>query len=455
MKLTKKQTEALDYLEDQTTTELYFGGGAGGGKSALGCYWQLKKRIKYPGTRGLIGRAKLKTLKDTTLQTFKEIAAKQGFKDGRDYTITSANHKEYPTAIVFWGFTDENDYPSLIYLRDLFAYPADPEFDDLGSLELTDAFVDESPQITPKAKGILKSRIRYKLDENELVPKLLMTGNPAKNWTYRQFYHPWKKEELPAYRKFIQSLLTDNPNISKHYRENLLTLDKTSMARLLYGEWEYDDDPAVIMDADAISDYFNPIHIQRTGEMYMTIDVARKGKDKTVFRVWDDFLCIERHFMPVSRINEIVDKAKGLQAIHGIPTSRVAVDEDGVGGGVVDYLEGCYGFVNNSTPIDEPIDGEYKRPNYDNLKSQCSIRMGKRIAKRQAGEIAYSDDVKEMTSEEMEQVKIKDIDKDGKLGIVPKQIVTEKLGRSPDDWDSIMMREVFALTPETVFFNFT
>ena len=45
MKLTKKQTKALDALEDKTTTELLFGGGAGGGKSALGCYWQIKNRL--------------------------------------------------------------------------------------------------------------------------------------------------------------------------------------------------------------------------------------------------------------------------------------------------------------------------------------------------------------------------------------------------------------------------
>lgn len=61
MILSVKQTIALDYLEDKTTNELFYGGAAGGGKTALGCYWQIKNRLKYPGTRGLIGRAKFKT----------------------------------------------------------------------------------------------------------------------------------------------------------------------------------------------------------------------------------------------------------------------------------------------------------------------------------------------------------------------------------------------------------
>lgn len=85
MKLNKKQTIALDYLEDNTTTEVEFGGGAGGGKSALGCYFQLKRRLKYPGTRGLIGRSALKTLKETTLNSFFEVAAMQGLRASVHY----------------------------------------------------------------------------------------------------------------------------------------------------------------------------------------------------------------------------------------------------------------------------------------------------------------------------------------------------------------------------------
>ena len=38
-----------------------------------------------------------------------------------------------------------------------------------------------------------------------------------------------------------------------------------------------------------------------------------------------------------------------------------------------------------------------------------------------------------------------DIDKDGKQSIVPKERVKELIGRSPDEWDSIMMRYWFAL----------
>lgn len=438
MRLTIKQTKALDLLQDEKTTELLFGGGAGGGKSAFGCYWQLKRRLKYPGTRGLIGRSKLKVLKDTTLKTFIEVAKMQGIRQGEHYKITSSHDKENPNCIVFFN-------GSLIYLRDLFLYPSDKEFDDLGSLEITDAFIDECNQIVEKAKGVVKSRIRFKLDENDLIPKLLLTCNPAKNWTYRQFYKPSIANKLPNYRAFIQSLLSDNPNISRHYKENLLTLSKNSMERLLYGNWAYDDDPSVLIDADAITDYFNPNHIKKGKDKYLTIDVARKGKDKTVFRVWEGWLCTYRYEIDKSLLTVAVEKGKQIQQKHGISNSSTVADEDGVGGGFVDFL-GCKGFVNNSSPLKEVIAGKMISPNYANLKAQCSIRMANKIQLKEAGEICKEQDVIDITSEEMEQVKQKDIDKDSKLNIVAKDEVKEKIGRSPDEWDSIMMRYYFELS---------
>ena len=37
IKLTTKQTTCLDALEDPNSTEILFGGGAGGAKSFIGC----------------------------------------------------------------------------------------------------------------------------------------------------------------------------------------------------------------------------------------------------------------------------------------------------------------------------------------------------------------------------------------------------------------------------------
>jgi phage terminase large subunit len=54
---------------------------------------------------------------------------------------------------------------------------------------------------------------------------------------------------------------------------------------------------------------------------------------------------------------------------------------------------------------------------------------------------------RELTIEDLEQMKSKDADKDGKRKIVPKDEVKEHLGRSPDYGDSLMMRMFFELQP--------
>ena len=428
MKLLIKQEHATFYLNDKVNTELLYGGAAGGGKSAFGCLWLISMCQKYAGTRWLMGRSKLKSLKETTLNSFFELAGKLEINDQFDYNAQSN--------IIYWKNGSE------ILLKDLFLYPSDPNFDSLGSLELTGAFIDECNQITYKAWQIVKSRIRYKLNDYGLIPKLLGTCNPAKNWVYKEFYSPDKNGTLKEYRKFIQALPKDNPHLPDSYIQSLLQLDKNSRERLYYGNWEYDDDPSALISQDAIINYFNPVHLTKGSQKYITIDVARQGKDKTVFRVWYGWVCVESYRIEKSGLDIVVKKAYEFIQKHSIPLTNVIADEDGVGGGVVDFLK-CRGFVNNSQPL--------KGENYSNLKSQCSILTAKKISLNEMGELCNDKTLIDIVSEEMEQIKMKDIDKDGKLSIVPKELIKENIGRSPDEWDSIMMRYYFELQPKGIY----
>lgn len=437
MKLLPKQEHAVYYLKDNETKELLYGGAAGGGKSALGCLWLIENCQKYEGSRWLMGRAKLKALKETTLNTFFELASKLGISDQFKYNAQNN--------VIYWNNGSE------ILLKDLFLYPADPNFDSLGSLEICGAFIDECNQIVYKAWQIVTSRCRFKLKEFGIIPKVLGSCNPAKNWTYKNFYKPNKDNSLKLHQKFIQALPTDNPHLPQSYLDSLLALDKNSKQRLYFGNWEYDDDPSALIDIDSITDYWNPIHIKRDGNKYLTIDVARKGKDKTVFRVWDGWLCIYRYEIAKSSLVVVVDKAKEIQRNYSISNTNTVADEDGVGGGVVDFL-GCKGFINGSSPVKELVGNEYITPNYNNLKTQCSYKIAEKIVKRQVGEICNDSTVISITSEEMEQIKQKDIDKDGKIMLVGKDIVKQMIGRSPDEWDSIMMRYYFELAPKVFFF---
>ena len=336
--VTEKQDDALTILEDKSTTELFYGGGAGGGKSFLGCLWILQNCMTKPGSRWLMGRAIVKTLKESTLLTFFEVCRRAEVRKEEDF-----NYNSIEGVIRFKNGSE-------IHLRDLFAYPSDPEFDELGSTEYTGAFIDEGSQITAKAKAIVMSRIRYKLEEFGSIPKLLIASNPSKNFLYYEFYKPDKEGSLAPYRKFIRALVTDNPFISPHYIENLKKLDKATKERLLYGNFDYDDDPSRLFDYDAVIDIFSN-RGRAEGKKYLTVDVARFGLDKSVFFTWQGFHIIDVQAHNGLGVNQTARIIEEIRAAHSINRSQVIVDEDGVGGGVVDILPGVKGFLNNGRQL--------------------------------------------------------------------------------------------------------
>ena len=106
---------------------------------------------------------------------------------------------------------------------------------------------------------------------------------------------PSREGTLKPYRAFVQALATDNPFISEHYIANLHRMDKNSRERLLYGNWEYDDDPAKLFELDEIADLFtnkaedsNEKFISADGGLqrivWMTTEIKEKLKELLVQR---------------------------------------------------------------------------------------------------------------------------------------------------------------------------
>jgi phage terminase large subunit len=416
-KFTKTQEQAIAYLFDKQTTEVLFGGAAGGGKSWVGCAWLILLCLKYPKTRYLMGRSKLDSLKKTTLNTFFEVCELWNLKADKHYHFNAGSN-----IITFFNKSE-------IILKDLFLYPSDKNFDSLGSLEITAAFIDEANQITEKAKNIVASRMRYKLDNYNIIPKLLMTCNPAKNWVYTQYYRPAKEGKQKPHRKFIQSLVDDNEYISKFYKKQLQTLDELSKQRLLFGNWEYDATNDALIEYDAILNLFSQKGV--TGDKYISCDVARFGSDKTVIMYWEGLHIKKIKTLLKSAINDVVSEVKQIQQANAVPLRNIIIDEDGVGGGAKDFLR-CQGFVNNSKAL--------KGENYQNLKTQCYYKLADLINRAQIGIECPDITIKNNLIEELEQVRTKDADKDNKLQILPKDTIKAIIGRSPDYSDAMAMR---------------
>ena len=85
------------------------------------------------------------------------------------------------------------------------------------------------------------------------------------------------------------------------------------------------------------------------------------------------------------------------------------------------------------------------KPNYANLKTQCAFEFA-RLAKLGAVKIATDDaEIREKIVEEISQLKRKNLDREGKIFLVSKEEIKEKIGRSPDFLDAILMRFYFEI----------
>jgi PBSX family phage terminase large subunit len=413
-----KQIEALEQLSiDNDCRQLLYGGSAGSGKSFLGCDWQIKRRLKYPGTRGLIGRSELKKLRLSTMATFFELCAMYGLNPDKHWTYNGQDH-----VIKFYN-------GSQIILMDLADLPSDPEFQRFGSIELTDAFVDEAGEVSQKCIDILSSRLRYKLINDK--PKLLMTCNPHKGWLYNEFFDAQRNGTIRKDRRFIQALPTDNPHVSQVYLESLQMLPIIDRKRLLEGDWDYDETKDRLYEYDDLLRCFRNLSTINQ-DKFITADIARMGDDRTVIVLWNGLHAEKFIALKHKPINEVVDTIRQLAESNGVRLSNVLCDEDGIGGGVVDFMK-CKGFLNGSKAV---------RDNYMNLKCDCYFKLGELIT---TNAITFESTHKDTIVKELEMIRREKIDSDGKLRVTNKEDLKKRFGMSPDFADAIMMRCFYEL----------
>jgi len=440
---TNKQKEAWQYLKDHFTQFILFGGGAGGGKSWIGCEWLILSAIAYPGTKWFLARNELKRIMTSTYITFLKVCKFHNIPSTAWKLNSQYNYIE------FWN-------GSRIDLLDVSHKPSDPLYERFGSLEYTSGWLEEAGEMKERVFEVLKSRIGRHLNEKyELIPKLLLTFNPKKNWLYFEFYKKYITGLMPEDSCFIKSLYTDNPFTVKVYGDMLNKIkDPVLRARLRDGIWEYEDDDATLMDYDKIIKIFTTDYEPGIDDrLYLTIDPARFGRDKAVFILWQGFHMKKVWFYEKSSTQFLEKKTEHIMEQYHIPRERVAADSDGVGGSLPDHIPGIYAFVNGASPVEEWDDDKKYRLqetpmfSYTNLRSQCYDRLASYV--NEGLITCYKEidpQIRQWIIEELEAIKRKDVENnEKKFQIIGKDEIKETLGRSPDFSDAMMERMVFEL----------
>ena len=427
----EKQKECARYWIDDLTDDTVYGGAKGGAKSYTGCSLIFGEGMLYAGCQYFIARKKLSDLIKFTIPSIHEVFKHWGLTN--NYYNFNGQYNV---------FTLYNE--TKVFLIEAKQMPSDPLYMRFGSMQMTKGWIEEAGEFEEEAKNNLAASVgRWKNDEYNLKGKILQTCNPSKNYLYRDYYKKHKNGTLEPHKKFIQALPTDNKMLSSGYLEHLQrTLSVNQRKRLLEGNWEYDDNPFALCSYEKILDIFTNTFIA-DGEKYITVDIARKGRDTTNIIYWSGWKMIEMTTLNRALTQEVVRTIKAMQSRYQVPNSNTIADEDGVGGGAVDMV-GCRGFIAMSYPILIPTNQHDKTELYFNFKSQCGFHLAKKINSAEVY-CSFQDKDREMLIEELEQLEEMELASDMKARIISKDLMKERLGRSPNILDCMIMRASFDL----------
>ena len=428
--LTDNQKKAMAVLKDAVHTAIWYWGWAWWWKSFLWVIRVWMMCIKYPWVRYALVRDTIKNLKNTTVVSLEKFYDIYNIPASMRWKIN-----EQKSLIKFANW-------STILLLEWCYYPSDPLYNRFWSLELTWAFIEESAEVPLDAIKIITTRVwRYKNEEYWILWKVLETFNPNPGHVYERFYQ-WKWWPKSV---FIESLVYSNTFMDKWYIENLENADETIKKRLLYWQRDFEDDTRMLFKKRDLDKLFT--NEQKWTQYCVVADVARFGKDTTriSLRRWNTRKKVWTY--KKNTVTEVIDSILFIAWQYDVDHRDIIIDSDWVWWWVVDWISYCTWFINNSSPV-----VTWSKQNYANLKSQCAFELKRRI---ENWELVIDRDHanKEQDWHDLQQellnCYIDEKSLDWKTKIESKDKMKERIWRSPDLLDTMIMRMYPYLRGET------
>lgn len=218
-----KQQIFMDAVFSGKYIFLFFGGSAGGGKTYVGLATLILLSKIFTGSKWCVIRKDRTKLNETTIPTF--------------YKIVPPRFMAKPKVIK--GIANFTNGSQIIFRGENFAY--DKDLGWMDGFECNGFLIEEGQEIQLKTfeKSNLRAGRHIIKDTEDQPPKIIIvTGNPSQNWTKKKFVIPFREGTLQAPYYYLQSLMSDNDELSKSYLDSLSTLDSNTYKRFVLGDWD-------------------------------------------------------------------------------------------------------------------------------------------------------------------------------------------------------------------------
>lgn len=344
-----KQQEFIDAVVSGKYRQMLYGGAIRGGKSyVLIALIFLFCRV-FPGSRWAIVRKDMPTLRKNTLPVFEALRPTTFCRQFNQSTWTArcSNGSE----VLFWPES----------------YTRDPELNRWRGLEVNGFAFEEVNEVQEASwnKGIERAGSwKVRGGGPQPPPLLLASCNPTDGWVKDAFHDPWESGTLEAPRFYLPARITDNPHIDPAYLESLKDLPEPEYRRFVLGDWTVNLDPQQLIRWEWVQAAINghksdgEIIVRKKGPRGLGVDVARYGKDMTVFAITEGNCLYGLHAYDGLEINQTAQKALEVAIEQGISPDRSNIDSVGLGAGVLDMMH-VLGFpamevVSGGKPLPEP-----------------------------------------------------------------------------------------------------
>jgi len=390
-----------------------YGGAKGGGKSWWLCIWMFSQALKYKGNKLFFCRRRSVDFTNTTLETWKKAIPNELFR------VNEQKKKifiDVTKSVIDYGGLDD---PLLIQ--------------SLNSAEYGAIGVDQAEEIDKDSFAMLRGTLRHKLPGGSEPSYLVrLTANPAQCWLKDDFLLNPK----PGF-KFIPALPTDNPYLPSGYVDNLAEAFAHRPALLqayLHGSWDDLSGHDIVIQQSWVEQAVNKQPYDAVLKRIIVNDPARFGDDENVIYVMEQTPNCAYIKEQIFLENKSTMDTAGRLAIlkNKYNATLIAVDEIGIGAGIVDALnelgEETLALNSSSKPTRET-----KEKKYFNLRTQMWMEAAEKFS---AGEVSIPND--HLLKGQLASPKFK-FTTNGKVQVESKDDIKKRLHRSPDRADAFVM----------------